>query len=644
MAEVADRLVVMSQLGTEFLREIYGIPEAKVSLIPHGIHDVPFVDPNYYKDVFGVQGKNVLLSFGLLSPGKGIEAMIDAMPAIVARHPDTVYIVLGATHPSAKLERGEDYRNSLQRRANECGVKDHVIFHNKFVELQELMEFLGATDVYITPYLNEAQITSGTLAYALGSGKAAVSTPYWYAREMLAQDRGKLVPFADSGALSNAVLDLLENETQRHAIRKRAYEYTRSMRWSEVAARYLDLFVRVQQERSSNPRPVRPRERLRERTLDLPELRLDHLETLTDDTGIYQHARFTVPRRDHGYCTDDNARALIVAVRAADYSGDVRNVRVHSLAGRYLSFLEYAWDERTGRFRNFLSFDRRWMIEDISEDCHGRALWAVGVTEAWSKVRGHADLAAELFQMAIEPVTEFQSPRAWAFSLLGIHEHLRRFPGDARAKRIRDETATRLHDQWQHVACEDWPWIEDIVAYENSRLIQALLVSGRWMFREDMMRLAFRALGWLVDVQTSSGGQFEPVGTEGWYPRGGNKAVFNQQPVEATGLIDACLEAYRISKDRYWSGRAKWCFGWFLGDNDLRQPIYDQRTGGSADGLNPDGINENQGAESTLSWLMSQIAMCDLTMIEKPAAEAGDAELPPASPEPDEGTSAEMMV
>ena len=641
MAEFADRLVVMSQLGAEFLREIYWIPEAKVTTIPHGIHDVPFVNPNYYKDVFGVQGKKVLLSFGLLSPSKGIEMMIDAMPKIVSRHPDTVYIVLGATHPSVKLERGEDYRHSLQRRAEERGVADHVIFHNKFVELQELIEFLGAADVYITPYLNEAQITSGTLAYAIGSGKAAVSTPYWYAQEMLADDRGKLVPFADSEALSDAVLELLENETQRHAVRKRAYQYARRMRWSDVATRYLDLFVRVQQERISSPRPVKTRERLRERTLDLPELRLDHLEGLSDDTGIFQHARFTVPRRDYGYCTDDNARALIVAVRAADCAGDVGDVRVHSLADRYLSFLEHALDGQTNRFRNFLSFDRRWQEETGSEDCHGRALWALGVTEASAKVRGHADLAAELFQVALEPVTEFQSPRAWVFCLLGIHEHLRRFAGDARSKRIRDTLAKRLYEQWQDAAGEDWPWIEDLVTYENGRLAQALLVSGRWMFCDEMMQLAFRSLDWLVDVQTSSGGQFEPVGTEGWYPRGGKKAVFDQQPVEAAALIDACLEAFRITKDRVWSDRAQWCFGWFLGDNDLRQPIHDQRTGGSSDGLGPDGINENQGAESTLSWLMSQIAMYDLTIIEERATEERDV-APPASPKPEIDTQAEV--
>jgi hypothetical protein len=309
-----------------------------------------------------------------------------------------------------------------------------------------------------------------------------------------------------------------------------------------------------------------------------------------------------------------------------------------------LSFIEHALAEGTNRFRNLLSFDRRWLEEIGSEDCHGRALWALGVTEAWSKVRGHADLAAELFQSALEPVIQFRSPRAWAFSLLGIHEHLRRFAGDARAKRVREELASRLYNQWQETSSEEWPWVEDIVAYENARLVQAMLVSGRWMFRDDMLQLAFGSLGWLVDTQTSSGGQFEPVGTEGWYPRGGKKAVFDQQPVEAAGLIDACLEAYRISKDRFWSDRAQWCFGWFLGDNDLRQPIYDQRTGGSADGLNPDGVNENQGGESTLSWLMAQISMCDLTMIEKPVVEGEEEDPPTAPPKTGQRAKAEAKV
>ncbi len=624
MADIADRLVVMSQLAVEFLRDVYHVPEEKIVLIPHGIHDVPFVDPNYYKDLYGVEGKKVLLTFGLLSPAKGIEGMIDALPMIVSKHPDTVYIVLGATHPSVKLRYGEDYRRTLQRRAVERGVADHVIFHNKFVELPELTEFLGAADIYVAPYLNEAQIVSGALAYAMASGKATVSTPYWYAKEMLADGRGKLVPFRDPSALARAVIGLLDNEVEGHVIRKRAYQHTRPMRWSEVASRYLDLFARVEHQRATNPRPLQRREKLRERTLDLPEIKLNHLEMLTDDTGIFQHARFNVPRRDHGYCTDDNARALIVAVLAAEHVGHVSQIRVHQLAGQYLSFLENAFNEKTGRFRNFLSFDRRWLEETGSEDCHGRALWGLGVTEGHSSVPGHASLAAELFRQALPASLELEHPHAWAYSLLGIHEHLRHFAGDSYTKRIRDELAFRLFNCWHEEAGDDWPWITNTLTYANGRLVQALLLSGRWTFTDTMIELALRSLRWLLDVQTAIEGHFQPIGCTGWFPKGGQKALFDQQPIEAAGMIDACLEAYRITADRYWNDRAQWCFNWFFGYNDLRQPIYDQRTGGCSDALAPHGVNQNQGAESTLSWLMSLLAFYD-QLLDRKSAETGDA-------------------
>jgi hypothetical protein len=477
----------------------------------------------------------------------------------------------------------------------------------------------------------------------MGSGKATVSTPYWYAMEMLAEDRGILVPFEDQESLAAAVIELLDNEVRRHAMRKRAYLYTRQMCWSEVAARYLDVFTRVQVQRSCNPRPIHRREKLRERTLDLAEIKLDHLEVLTDDTGIYQHARFNVPRRDHGYCTDDNARALMVAVRAADHVVDSARLPVRLLAGRYLSFLEHALNEETGRFRNFLSFDRRWLDEAGSEDCHGRALWALGATEGRSKVLGHASLAAELFQRALPAVLEFSSPRGWAYSLLGIHEHLSRFSGDSQTKRIRDELASRLFDGWQQTASDDWPWIDEVVTYANGRLVEALLLSGRWTFREEMVQQALRSLSWLIDVQTSPKGHFEPVGCNGWYPRSGQKAFFDQQPIEAAGMIDACLEAYRVTKDRSWSKRAQWCFGWFLGDNNLRQPICNERTGGSCDALTPDGLNANQGAESTISWLMSLLSMYELQLGEQQTIGGDDHHEPISAPETaDEGATAAM--
>ncbi len=611
ITELSDRLVSLSHLGVEFLRDVYEVPEEKIAMIPHGIHDVPFVDPNFYKDQFHVEGKKVLLTFGLLSPNKGIEAMIDAMPGIVKKNPDAVYMVLGATHPGVREHSGESYREGLIERANKLGVSDHVIFVDKFVETQELMEYLGCADVYITPYLNEAQIVSGTLAYALGAGKATVSTPYWYAQEMLADGRGKLVPFDDIGALADAVNGMFENEIERHAMRKKAYKYTRQMTWSNVATQYMDLFATVQHERSVRPKPhMRRPLRMKLSDIDLKEIDLSHLVQMTDDTGLLQHARFNVPRRIDGYSICDNSRGLIAAVKAADHAAG-KKFDVTALAGRYLGFIEHAFNEETGRFRNFMSYDRKWLETEGSEDAHGRTLWSLAVTVSRSSVRGHAMLAADLFREALPATLEFKHPHAWAYSLIGVHDYLRRFSGDSEAKRARDELAVRLYEQWRSNASDDWPWPINEVTYGNGRLVQALLLSGRWTFTDGMVELALRSLQWLFEIQTSVDGNFAPIGCDGWYPRGGKPARFDQQPIEASALISACIEAHSITGDQAWMDKAQWCFRWFLGENDLHQPLYDHRTGGCCDGLTPEGVNHNQGAESTLAWLKSLLELYD---------------------------------
>ncbi len=610
MAEVADRLVVLSERGQEFLRDIYEIPEQKICFIPHGIPNVPFIDPNYFKDQFGVMGRKVLLTFGLLSPDKGVENMIEAMPHIVAKHPEAVYIVLGATHPAIRAEHGESYRMGLLRRVEELNLRDHVVFHNRFVELQELCEFLGAADVYVTPYLNEAQIVSGTLAYALGAGKATVSTPYWYAEEMLADGRGRLTPFNDTKAMAEQIADLFDNEVERHTMRKRAYDFTRCMLWKEVANSYLGLFEQVRAERESRPRPAttttKPQDE--EGEVELPEINLDHLRALTDDCGIIQHARGTLPDRDHGYCVDDNARALIVALIAADYAKEQSTLTW--LTNRYLAFLVHAFNEDTGRFRNFMSYDRGWLEEVGSEDSHGRSLWAVAEAVARCQTRGQLTPAINLIHRAMPVVEKFTSPRSWAYSIIGIHAYLRRFGGDNDARRIREKLALQLFDRFEQSATHDWPWFEDIVTYANARVPHALLLSGKWLFHDRMIERALESLDWLWKVQ-SRDGHFAPVGCHGWYPRGGEKAHFDQQPIEATCMIDALVEAYHVTQDRMWIRRAYRTLNWFLGANDLSIPIYDYKTGGCFDGLHSQGVNENQGAESTLAWLLSLLSLYD---------------------------------
>lgn len=611
LAGLSDCLVVMSHRAKEMLTEVYGIDEERVVFIHHGIPDVPFVDPNYYKDQFGVAGRKAILSFGLISPGKGIEHMIDALPVIANKHPEVAYIVLGATHPNVKREEGEAYRLSLQHRARNQGVEDRIIFHNRFVDLKELCEFLGAADIYVTPYLNREQIVSGTLAYALGAGKATVSTPYWYAEEMLGDGRGRLVPFQDADALASQVVDLLDNEVERHAMRKRAYTFCRDMIWKEVARRYIEVFIRAKNEREQRPRVPFHARTLEAIPLDLPQLKLNHLKLLTDDVGIVQHAKFMVPDRFHGYCTDDNARALIVIMMAKNLLPDESELM--DLACRYLGFLYHAFNEANGRFRNFMGYDRRWLEEQGTEDCHGRAIWGLGMAVAVSESESLTGAAMNLFEQALPAMTHFRSPRAWAFGLVGIHAYLRRFGGDSEVRRERETLAKKLFELFQANASDDWPWIEDALNYANGKIPQAMLLSGRWLHRSDMIEAGLRSLNWLIQMQTDSKGHFVPIGNHGWFVRNGERARFDQQPIEAQNMIEACIEAYNITKDEKWIEEARRCFDWFLGRNDLNVPLYDYKTAGCRDGLTADGANLNQGAESTLSWLLSLLNLHSLS-------------------------------
>jgi glycosyltransferase involved in cell wall biosynthesis len=616
VAKLSDRLVVMSERASRFLQETYGVSAEKINLIPHGIPDVPFVDPNFYKDQFGVAGKTVLLTFGLLSPNKGIENVIAALPAILSQFPDVVYIVLGATHPHVKQHEGETYRLSLQRLAQEKGVEDRVIFFNQFVALEELVQFIGAADIYITPYLNPAQIVSGTLAYALGAGKAVVSTPYWYAEEMLADGRGVLMPFRDPDTLAEHVIHLLENEAERHTMRKRAYMAGRGMIWSEVAQRYMECFESAHAERLRVSRPAFVVKALDKRPVELPLLNLRHLRHMTDETGMLQHATFTVPNYTEGYTTDDNARALIVAVLLEEL-GVPPYEEVLSLASRYLAFLQYAFDGEAGRFRNFLGYTRHWLEDVGSGDSHGRAIWALGTVLGRSDNTAFRNLAGRLFEQALPAILDISTPRSWTFVILGIHEYLRRFEGDRMVNQTRQELAERLMALYRANRSAEWPWFEDELTYCNATLPHAMLLCGQWIPDEAMTEAGLETLAWLAEVQRSEAGHFAPIGSNGFYRRGGTRARFDQQPVEAQAMISACLQAYRMTGDNRWRKEAHRAFQWFLGRNDLNLSLYDPTTGGCRDGLHPDRANDNQGAESTLAFLQ---ALLELRLVEQAIA------------------------
>lgn len=628
LAELSARMVVMTERGGRILQDVYQVPAGIIELIPHGIPDMPFVDSNFFKDQFDVDGKLVALTFGLLSPNKGIEYVLRALPQVIQEFPHLVYLVLGATHPNLVREQGEEYRLSLMRLVHDLGIGDHVIFYNRFVELNELIEFIGAADLYITPYLNRAQVTSGTLAYAFGSGKAVISTPYWHAEELLADGRGVLVPFADAEGLASAMLAILRDEPHRHAMRKKAYLLGREMIWPRVAELYMEAFRQARKTRGRLARNLHMRT-VGLQKQELPQFRLGHLLRLTDSTGIIQHARYTIPAFSEGYCTDDNARALLLTVLLEQLGHDT--VEIMRAQTTYAAFLDFAFDASSGRFRNFLSFDRAWLDTNGSDDCLGRAIWALGTCIVQSERRDLQRWAVPVFEQAVGAAVEASSPRAWATSLLGINAYLAQFSGDRQVSQVRNVLVERLLDSYQRTACESWGWFEDVVAYDNARIPQALLASGRGGDDGAAIEVGLTSLTWLAETQTAKQGWFRPVGSNGFWCRHAARAEFDQQPLEAGAMVSAAIEAYHTTNDTKWLSIAQAAFDWFLGRNAIGKPVYDAKSGGCCDGLHEDRVNFNQGAESTVSFLL---ALAEMRLLEASLAAFGElkvrsAALPP---------------
>jgi glycosyltransferase involved in cell wall biosynthesis len=610
IARLSDRLVVMSEQAAQFLRDVYAVSNEKIDVIPHGVPDFQFMDPNYFKDRFGAEGKSVLLTFGLLSPNKGIENVIRALPEILAKHPNVVYIVSGVTHPHIRRRDGERYREELQALAAQLGVSSNLILVNRFVSAEELVEHVGAADIYITPYRQEAQIVSGTLAIALGAGKAIVSTPYWHAKELLAENRGVLVPFESPDAIAEAVLRLLDNDGERHAMRKRAYLHSRETIWPKTAQKYMASFQRARFERTLQPKAAQKDDGPANAPDELPVLNIAHALNMTDDTGILQHAIFSVPNSSEGYTTDDNARALIVSTLLDEDPARMGILETSQLSSRYLAFLWLAFNTETGRFRNFLGYDRQWTEYFGSDDSHGRALWSLGKVLGHSRNAGLRGAAGRLFEAAVPATLAFTSPRAWAFCILGMQAYLDWFPGDRAIQGARNSLANRLLDIYERSHSATWRWFEKSLSYSNARLSQALILAGWRSGNQRMIEAGMDSLKWLVAEQHRDDPEiFVPIGSNGFFIEGSEKARFDQQPVEACATVSACLEVYRLTEEGQWFEEAQRVFRWFLGKNDLRVPLYDATTGGCRDGLHPDRINENQGAESTLSFLMALLEM-----------------------------------
>ena len=586
LLSASARVVVMAHKARAILIEIYGADPARIMVIPHGIPDAPLADAQEAKRKMGFADRQVILTFGLISPNKGIEVMIEAMPVVLAAAPDAVYVVMGATHPALLRAKGEAYRESLIARVHALGLDGHVVFFNRFAERPELLDHIAMCDIYVTPYLVEAQMTSGTLAYSHGLGRPVVSTPYWHAAELLSDGSGVLVPFNDPVSLGAAVAGLLTDDAARLAMGRTAYRSGRSMTWNNTALAYREAF----------------RVACRRRGPALPALPLTHFAAMCDDTGLFQHAIGGIPDRLHGYCIDDNARALLVC-QALDSTPLAVFQDIQPL--RFAAFIQHGWNPDRARFRNFMGFDRRWLEDIGSEDSHGRTLWALGVTAAGSADADLAPWAADLFARALEPVESFTSPRAWAFTLLGLSGYSARRPHDRKARHIGLVLAERL--QGLLLACrrEDWVWFEDRLTYDNARLCEALITTGRDCAMPDLVGAGLETLRWLIAQQTAPGGHFRPVGSDGFLSPGRAPLHFDQQPLEACATVAACLAASTVDPGAMWQEEGARAFAWFGGANDLGVPLVDPATGSCRDGLHRDRANENRGAESLLSYLMA---------------------------------------
>ncbi len=607
--DLSTKLIVMAEKGHELLRSVYDVPDCKIEVIPHGIPEFPFLETHQAKAKLGFVGKTIL-TFGLLSPSKGIETVIDAMPEIIKCCPDAIYVILGATHPNLVRHQGEAYRDSLLARVQELGIEDHVVFRNQFVDHATLLDFISMCDVYVTPYLNEAQMTSGTLAYSFGLGKAVVSTPYWHAKELLADGRGILVPFSDTKAIGGEISALLTNDARRDAMRRRAYAGSRSMTWAQTAKRYLAVFEAAHQR--YRPELGLPLNSMNSPTKSpvIPEVKIGHFLSLCDNTGMLQHAVHSVADRGHGYCVDDNARALLFSSALAN-SSDAKLLSDIDTT-RFAAFIQHAWNPDTRRFRNFMSYDRRWLEDSGSEDSHGRTLWALAECARTDTDLSRRRWATALFKTALPAVETFSSPRAWAFSLLGLDAYCTQEAGDVFANGMRTLLADKLMALLLASQRKDWLWFEDVLAYDNARLSQALIQTGLATHEPPYIEAGLRSLRWLMSIQTASSGCFRPVGSKSFGMIRRKPDAFDQQPLEALATISACLAASRADDSAEWSKGALRAFGWFLGENDLQVALIDPDTGSCSDGLHPDRANENKGAESVLSYLLGLLEIRQL--------------------------------
>ena len=604
LCDASHKIIVMNRRGIDMLRDIYGVPTSKIELVPHGIPDLPFVDSSYYKHKFGMTGRKTILTFGLLGRNKGIEIMLEALPYIAQVDPNILYIVLGRTHPEVLRTEGEAYRFKLQRMVKDLNIQNNVIFHNRFVNDEELHNFLCASDIYVTPYLHKEQLTSGTLAFAVGTGKAVVSTPYWAAEELLDENRGRLVNFNDPKDLAKSIIEILKDEPSFLSLRRQAYDYGRDITWPKIGKRYWKLFT-CPSLPISMPISTKPAIDHSIAALEIPEPPLDHIKRLTDSTGIFQHAKFIIPDRNHGYCTDDNARALIVMTK---YLSQYTCPQAMELFDIYLSFVCHS-QRSDGMVRNFMTFNRKWLENEPAHDSLGRALWAFGTVMANPPSPTYLSIIKDLFDKSVQHVTDI-SIRGKAYAIFGLVDYLKQFPGASEIKRHLCQASDAIYYHFKENATKDWEWFEDILAYDNAVLPNALIAAGMAMENQEYIKTGLKTCEFLIK-NTYTGTHFSFVGCKGWYKRRGSRAKFDQQPLEVVSTILMLKSAYEATGLKRYLELQKKAFDWFLGDNDLQIPVYDFQTKGCYDGLERGGVNLNQGAESMISFMTSLLCIIE---------------------------------
>lgn len=600
IAKRAEKLVVMSERAVDFLNDSYGIDREKVAVIEHGVPDFNFTDRASFKKKLNLTGKKSLLTFGLLSRDKGIETVIDALPKVVARHPEVLYIVLGKTHPAVIRASGDKYRNYLKFLVEKNKLRNHVHFLNRYVGNEELFHYLAAIDIYITPYLNKAQITSGTLAYAIGAGSAVVSTRYWHARELLAHGRGRLFNFGNSDALTGILNELLSEPAKLEKMRLKAYEFGRKTLWPEIGRRYIDLISNSLADWAGPAPEV-------ETVIDplaLPDFHLTHIKKLTDDTGIFQHANYIFPNFKEGYCLDDNARALLVCTMAYRQK---KLTEALDLMHRFISFVHYMQNEN-GTFRNHLNFRREYLDETGSEDCFGRTIWALGYLLRFAPNDSYFQLARDIFFKAYPHFENLKDLRGTSFTIIGISHYLHHAPADAGMFRALETLTNRVVEMYEKEKGDDWQWFESKITYANGIIPLALLHSYEITKDEKTLEVAKETMDFLKKL-TLKQGYLVPVGSDNWYERGGEPARFAQQSIEAMAMVSMYYQAYFVTGDAEYTRLMSSCFMWFLGDNEMGIPLYDFETHGCCDGLESHGVSNNQGAESTLAYYIAHLTV-----------------------------------